>query len=576
MAFINFVKGAKAKYSQETYPNSVYFASDTHELMFQGISYGWPTTTKAVKSVDINATGLMTITYVNGGSDTIQLTKAMVGLGNVDNTSDADKPVSTAVSELVTSTKNTIDNYTVNGKKISTNPVLAKGDIGLGNVDNVKQIPATEKGAANGVVPLNADGKIDAAYLDGQQSPVQGVDGTYTTSTLPGSHTEGMFIYTSDDKKFREYNGSEWEVVEPKQDTLYNFRNNPPSGDSGRVNILYRWDGAQLAEVSSTVSIGEVTGTAYDGGKGKANRDAISSLPGALVTRITKGLANSTSLVIHVRVAHKSGLNYKSPAEADIIFTAAAPSAAGLMSATDKIRLDTLYTHISKTGKLSFLDGTVTPSGTTVVIKNQVINTASGEPIDTPLTPPTDTPITLPAATTTLAGVMSAADKKKLNGIAEGANKYVLPVATSSALGGIMIGYTENGKNYPVELSSNKAFVNVPWTDTKVTQAAAISTDGSFNVLLGNSNNTNAETAGVNKAGGLTYNPSTKVLSTTTFKGALNGNANTATSATKATQDASGNVITTTYATKSEVTSQVEALISRIAALEAALTIQNV
>ena len=568
MAFINFVKGAKAKYSQETYPNSVYFASDTHELMFQGISYGWPTTTKAVKSVDINATGLMTITYVNGGSDTIQLTKAMVGLGNVDNTSDADKPVSTAVNALVTSTKNTIDNYTVNGKKISTNPVLAKGDVGLGNVDNVKQIPATEKGAANGVVPLNADGKIDAAYLDGQQSPVQGVDGTYTTSTLPGSPTEGMFIYTSDDKKFREYNGSEWEVVEPKQDTLYNFRNNPPSGDSGRVNILYRWDGAQLAEVSSTVSIGEVTGTAYDGGKGKANRDAISSLPGTLVSNITKGLVNRTSLVIHVNVAPKSGLNYKSPAAADITFTAATSSGAGLMSATDKIRLDTLYTQISKTGKFSFLDGTVTPSGTTVVIKNQVINTASGEPADTP--------ITLPAATPDLAGVMSAADKKKLNGIAEGANKYVLPVATSSALGGIMIGYTENGKNYPVELSSNKAFVTVPWTDTKVTQAAAISTDGSFNVLLGNSNNTNAETAGVNKAGGLTYNPSTKVLSTTTFKGALNGNADTATSATKATQDASGNVITTTYATKSEVTSQIEALISRIAALEAALTIQNV
>ena len=41
-----------------------------------------------------------------------------------------------------------------------------------------------------------------------------------------------------------------------------------------------------------------------------------------------------------------------------------------------------------------------------------------------------------------------------------------LSVATSSDLGGIKIGYTENGKNYPVELSSDQAFVNVPWTDT--------------------------------------------------------------------------------------------------------------
>ena len=43
---------------------------------------------------------------------------------------------------------------------------------------------------------------------------------------------------------------------------------------------------------------------------------------------------------------------------------------------------------------------------------------------------------------------------------------YTLPAASSSALGGIKIGYTESGKNYPVELDSNKAYVNVPWTDT--------------------------------------------------------------------------------------------------------------
>lgn len=46
-------------------------------------------------------------------------------------------------------------------------------------------------------------------------------------------------------------------------------------------------------------------------------------------------------------------------------------------------------------------------------------------------------------------------------------NNYSLPVASSTDLGGIKIGYTESGKNYPVELdSNNKAFVNVPWTDT--------------------------------------------------------------------------------------------------------------
>lgn len=42
--------------------------------------------------------------------------------------------------------------------------------------------------------------------------------------------------------------------------------------------------------------------------------------------------------------------------------------------------------------------------------------------------------------------------------------------ATSTTLGLVKIGYTESGKNYPVELdSSGKMFVNVPWTDTNTT-----------------------------------------------------------------------------------------------------------
>ena len=47
-----------------------------------------------------------------------------------------------------------------------------------------------------------------------------------------------------------------------------------------------------------------------------------------------------------------------------------------------------------------------------------------------------------------------------------GANDYSLPLAASGTRGGAKIGYAENGKNYPVELSSEKMYVNVPWTDT--------------------------------------------------------------------------------------------------------------
>jgi len=59
--------------------------------------------------------------------------------------------------------------------------------------------------------------------------------------------------------------------------------------------------------------------------------------------------------------------------------------------------------------------------------------------------------------------------KNKLDGIAASANNYSLPAASSSTRGGVKIGFTESGKNYPVELSSEKMFVNVPWTDTNTT-----------------------------------------------------------------------------------------------------------
>lgn len=79
-----------------------------------------------------------------------------------------------------------------------------------------------------------------------------------------------------------------------------------------------------------------------------------------------------------------------------------------------------------------------------------------------------------------VAGVMSSADRNKLNGIANNANNYSLPTASSTIKGGITLGYSQNGKNYPVALDSNgKAYVNVPWIDTNTTYGLATSkTDG--------------------------------------------------------------------------------------------------
>ena len=54
---------------------------------------------------------------------------------------------------------------------------------------------------------------------------------------------------------------------------------------------------------------------------------------------------------------------------------------------------------------------------------------------------------------------------------------YVLPLAADGTRGGVQIGYVENAKNYPVELSSEKMFVNVPWTDTPYVLPVATATD---------------------------------------------------------------------------------------------------
>lgn len=81
-------------------------------------------------------------------------------------------------------------------------------------------------------------------------------------------------------------------------------------------------------------------------------------------------------------------------------------------------------------------------------------------------------------ATNEFAGVMTSSDKIKLDGIANNANNYSLPTASSTIKGGITLGYSQNDKNYPVALDDNgKAYVNIPWTDTNTTYGLATPTN---------------------------------------------------------------------------------------------------
>lgn len=104
-------------------------------------------------------------------------------------------------------------------------------------------------------------------------------------------------------------------------------------------------------------------------------------------------------------------------------------------------------------------------------------------------------------ATGSHGGLMSANDKAKLDGIAANANNYTLPTATTAALGGIKTNYTNNGKNYKVDVDSNgNAYVNVPWTDTKTDISKCITLtnepqtfDGNKRLNLNNGNSLNIE-----------------------------------------------------------------------------------
>jgi hypothetical protein len=78
------------------------------------------------KSLNSNA-----VVSVNGQTGVVTLVKADVGLGNVDNTSDATKNSATA----------TLTNKTLTAPVINSPTGIVKADVGLGNVDNVQQIP---------------------------------------------------------------------------------------------------------------------------------------------------------------------------------------------------------------------------------------------------------------------------------------------------------------------------------------------------------------------------------------------------------------------------------------------------
>ncbi len=92
----------------------------------------------------------------------------------------------------------------------------------------------------------------------------------------------------------------------------------------------------------------------------------------------------------------------------------------------------------------------------------------------------------------------TTAEKNKLAGVAANANNYSLPAASASARGGVKTGYAQTGKNYPVQLSNEQMYVNVPWTDTQKITGVKGNAESSYRT--GNVNVTPANIGAVSTA----------------------------------------------------------------------------
>lgn len=156
------------------------------------------------------------------------------------------------------------------------------------------------KGAPNGLASLNESGIIPSAQLPSYVDDVIEVD---TFSNLPGTGESGK---------------------------IYIVQN---------TNLTYRWSGTDYVEISKSLALGETSSTAYSGDKGKATTDKLNRIPDKLITDTVNVNQSTTEAVLNFTTyrqeAQQVGRN-------TLTITSATISQAGLMSSSDKTKLDGL------------------------------------------------------------------------------------------------------------------------------------------------------------------------------------------------------------------------------------------
>lgn len=203
----------------------------------------------------------------------------------------------------------------------------------------------------------------------------------------------------------------------------------PQTGETGKIyvakdtNLTYRWTGTQYLEISQSLALGETPSTAYSGDKGKANRDALNSMPTKLTSYLTPTTSTGELVKINYKYAAKDGLNYGPLQDDNIDIPSATTTNAGAMSAIDKGRLDDLYNEFGSiqnpgdkldslpNNLVTGIDATSRNATSVTINYKQSDLSAASNSYANPITKSQ----TIPAATQSAAGVMTATDKQNLD-----------------------------------------------------------------------------------------------------------------------------------------------------------------
>lgn len=180
------------------------------------------------------------------------------------------------------------------------------------------------KGQPNGLAELDGNGKVPASQLPSYVDDVMDAYATYTVS--PTGVLQNIQLYAD----------AEHETpIVGERDKIY------VNVTPGEVSYQFRWSGSQWVHIdSNAIIIGDITGTAYDGGKGKAMENIVGSMPDNLLSTFQLDQTDVNNITISLTGVEKSDGRYVQSTLADITITPATNTVAGLMTGAEKIAIN--------------------------------------------------------------------------------------------------------------------------------------------------------------------------------------------------------------------------------------------